>query len=123
MRPTLAQSCHLLQQTFFSRQGAAAQVDYKAPLPAGSHILCTATLESSDGRKAWVRAEVLPHPGGPPYATGKALFVIPRDRMALAATKSGGPAADAANGEPAAATPGPPETECELERLTLAREQ
>lgn len=57
------------------------QVDYKAPLPAGHHVLCRASLESTDGRKAWVRAEVLPHPGGRPYAVGRALFVIPRDRM------------------------------------------
>ena len=108
-----------------SRQGTAAQVDYKAPLPAGSHILCVAKLESSDGRKAWVRAEVLPHPGGPPYATGKALFVIPRDHVAPAAAENGGPAGKGvgANGEKAAAAPGPPETECELERLSSAREQ
>jgi len=100
-------------------------VDYKAPLPAGSHLLCVATLESSDGRKAWVRAEVLPHPGGPPYAIGKALFVIPRDRMAPASAKGAEPAGGEGNasGQRAAAGAGPPETECELERLLSVREQ
>ncbi|KAK9834981.1 hypothetical protein WJX81_001794 [Elliptochloris bilobata] len=103
------------------------EVDYKAPLPAGGHVLCHASLESTEGRKAWVRAEVLPHPGGAPYALGRALFVIPRDKVAPASAAAGdGAAADhgaaAENGNAAVAVPAgngdaAQETECGLERL------
>ncbi len=51
---------------------------YKAPVPASTSLICTASLDSLDGRKAWVSAQVLDRPGGTLYATGKALFVIPK---------------------------------------------
>jgi acyl-coenzyme A thioesterase PaaI-like protein len=54
------------------------EVDYKKPVPAGSHVICTASLESNDGRKTWVTATVSSQPGGDVYATGKALFVVPK---------------------------------------------
>ena len=113
----------------------AAQVDYRAPLPAGVHVLCAARLESTEGRKAWVRAEVLPRPGGAPYAVGRALFVIPRDKVAPACavpaengvaaagdggSAAGGGGAGAGHGVKGGAVPGVPETECELERLSLS---
>jgi hypothetical protein len=56
-------------------------VAYKAPVPAATSLVCTASLQSLDGRKAWVLAEVLDQPGGMLYATGKALFVIPKDKV------------------------------------------
>ena len=57
------------------------QVAYKAPVPASTSLICTASLDSLDGRKAWVSAQVLDKPGGTLYATGKALFVIPKVSM------------------------------------------
>lgn len=48
------------------------------PIPAGSHIVCTASLDSIEGRKTWVRATVKDKPDGVEYAAGKALFVIPK---------------------------------------------
>ena len=48
------------------------------PIPAGSHIICTASLDSIEGRKTWVRATVKDKPDGDEYAAGKALFVIPK---------------------------------------------
>ena len=48
------------------------------PIPAGSHIICTASLDSIEGRKTWVRATVKDRPDGLEYAAGKALFVIPK---------------------------------------------
>ncbi|KAL0049898.1 hypothetical protein WJX82_000211 [Trebouxia sp. C0006] len=52
--------------------------DWKKPIPAGSHIICTASLDSIEGRKSWVRATVKDRPDGVEYAAGKALFVIPK---------------------------------------------
>lgn len=48
------------------------------PIPASSHIICTASLDSIEGRKTWVRAAVRDRPDGIEYAAGKALFVIPK---------------------------------------------
>lgn len=48
------------------------------PIPASSHIICTASLDSIEGRKTWVRATVKDRPDGVEYAAGKALFVIPK---------------------------------------------
>lgn len=53
-------------------------VDYKAPVPSSSHVICTTTLESVEGRKVWVRAEMRDRPDGVLYSTARALFVIPR---------------------------------------------
>lgn len=59
-------------------------------------------------------AEVLDRPGGTLYATGKALFVIPKDKMLPASKASESEAF--ANGSAEAAIP---ETETEVERLSL----
>ncbi len=83
-------------------------------MPASTSLLCTASLQSLEGRKAWVLAEVLDRPGGTLYATGKALFVIPKDKMLPASKASEGEAF--ANGS---AEAGIPETETEVERLSL----
>lgn len=48
------------------------------PIPASSHIICTASLDSIEGRKTWVRATVKDRPDGVEYAAGKALFVVPK---------------------------------------------
>ncbi len=48
------------------------------PIPAGSHIICTASLDSIEGRKTWVTATVKDRPDGVEYAAGTALFVIPK---------------------------------------------
>lgn len=48
------------------------------PIPAGSHIICTASMDSIEGRKTWVSATVKDKPDGVVYAAGKALFVIPK---------------------------------------------
>ncbi|DBA95108.1 TPA: hypothetical protein ACH3X1_002620 [Trebouxia sp. C0004] len=53
-------------------------MDWKKPIPAGSHIICTASLDSIEGRKTWVRATVKDRPDGVEYAAGEALFVIPK---------------------------------------------
>ncbi len=50
-------------------------------MPASTSLICTASLDSLDGRKAWVSAQVLDKPGGILYAIGKALFVIPKVNM------------------------------------------
>lgn len=53
-------------------------VDYKTPVPSSSNVVCTTSLESVDGRKVWVRAELRDRPGGVLYSSARALFVIPR---------------------------------------------
>lgn len=50
-------------------------------MPASTSLVCTASLESLEGRKAWVVAEVMDRPGGVLYASGRALFVIPKDKV------------------------------------------
>lgn len=59
------------------------EVDYKRPIPSESTVICTAGLTSIEGRKAWVHATVQDRPGGEVFATGKALFVIPKQDSAL----------------------------------------
>lgn len=46
-------SCPCL--TALSWQPAAVQVDYKAPVPAGTDICCCATVEKVEGRKVRLR--------------------------------------------------------------------
>ncbi len=84
-------------------------------MPASTSLICTASLQSLEGRKAWVLAEVLDRPGGTLYATGKALFVIPKDKM-LPPSKASENAAFAEADAQAGAVP---ETETEVERLSL----
>lgn len=59
------------------------------PIPASSHIICTASLDSIEGRKTWVRAVVKDRPDGVEYAAGKALFVIPKKHPLNTATDGG----------------------------------
>ena len=58
------------------------QVDYKRPMPASADVVCTARLESVEGRKIWTCAEVADRPGGTVYATGRALYVTPKQPQA-----------------------------------------
>lgn len=48
------------------------------PLPAATLVNCTAEVESHEGRKIWVKAELTDAPGGSVFATSRALFVIPK---------------------------------------------
>ena len=66
----------------------ALEVAYKAKIPAGSTILCTAELESIQGRKMWFQATMRDGPDGKEYATARALFVSPKPhKMALDVVK------------------------------------
>lgn len=56
-------------------------VDYKKPLPAGSTVVCTTSLESVDGRKGWVTAELRDRPGGELFASARALYVVAKKPM------------------------------------------
>ena len=60
---------------------ARLEVDFKKPLPVGTVVICTAKLMSIEGRKCWVEAEMLDEPGGMVYATGKALYVTPKQQQ------------------------------------------
>jgi acyl-coenzyme A thioesterase PaaI-like protein len=57
---------------------ARLEIDFKRPLPVDMVVCCTAKLNSIEGRKIWVSAEMLDKPGGLVFATGKALYVTPR---------------------------------------------
>lgn len=54
------------------------EVSYKAKIPAGQIILCTAEVESMAGRKLWMKAVMMDGPDGKVYATARALFVAPK---------------------------------------------
>lgn len=41
-------------------------------------MLCTTEVESSEGRKLWMKATVSDGPEGQVYATARALFVAPK---------------------------------------------
>lgn len=45
------------------------------PMPVPSMVCCTASIQSLDGRKAWLSAVLCDEPGGTVYATGKALYL------------------------------------------------
>ncbi|KAK9868238.1 hypothetical protein WJX84_002908 [Apatococcus fuscideae] len=55
------------------------EVDYKAPVPASTVVICTASLDKVERRKIFVTAKVENQPGGLLYAEGEALFVVPKD--------------------------------------------
>lgn len=57
---------------------ARLEVDYKAPVPAGTDVCCIATVEKVEGRKIWTMAELRDSPGGKLFATGRALYVTAR---------------------------------------------
>lgn len=44
---------------------------------AGSTVLCTAEVESIDGRKLWMKSTLMDGSTGKVYATARALFVAP----------------------------------------------
>ncbi len=46
------------------------------PMPAGSTVLCTASLESVHRRKAWLTAELRDRPGGALFSSARALYLI-----------------------------------------------
>ena len=56
----------------------ALEVAYKHKIPAGALVLCTAELESLQGRKMWFKATMTDGPEGMVYATARALFVSPK---------------------------------------------
>jgi len=51
------------------------------PLPAGTTVVCTTSLESVAGRKAWVTAELRDRPGGELYSSARALYVVAKKPM------------------------------------------
>ncbi|GMH40479.1 hypothetical protein BSKO_08383 [Bryopsis sp. KO-2023] len=57
---------------------ARLEVDYCKKVPQNTSVLCTSRLESVEGRKLWMVAEVKDKPNGTTYATARALFVTPR---------------------------------------------
>jgi acyl-coenzyme A thioesterase PaaI-like protein len=56
----------------------ALEVAYKHKIPAGATVLCSAELESLEGRKMWFKATMTDGPEGKVYATARALFVSPK---------------------------------------------
>jgi acyl-CoA thioesterase FadM len=81
---------------------ARLEVDYKAPLPAESTVVCRAAVQSFEGRKLWLDAEVADPDSGLVYARSKSLFVIPRGDAGAAAAEAANGSAGAANGTPMA---------------------
>mmetsp|Transcript_20763 Transcript_20763/g.62538 ORF Transcript_20763/g.62538 Transcript_20763/m.62538 type:complete len:297 (+) Transcript_20763:187-1077(+) len=57
---------------------AQLDITYRSKIAAGQSILCTAEVESIEGRKVWMRAIMSDGPGGKVYATARALFVAPK---------------------------------------------
>mmetsp|Transcript_6221 Transcript_6221/g.13595 ORF Transcript_6221/g.13595 Transcript_6221/m.13595 type:complete len:288 (+) Transcript_6221:109-972(+) len=58
---------------------AQLDVSYKKPIPASSMVVCSAQVESVQGRKIWVNAELRDQHGcGTLFATARALFVTPK---------------------------------------------
>ena len=57
-------------------------------ISAGATILCTAEVETVNGRKVWMKSTVSDGPSGKVYATARALFVAPSStRLAQDAVK------------------------------------
>ncbi|KAF6264405.1 HotDog domain-containing protein [Scenedesmus sp. NREL 46B-D3] len=78
---------------------ARLEVDYKKPLPAESTVLCTARVDSCEGRKIWVAADLTDPSQETVYASSRALFVKPKAPVptlapAGAEAATNGPAAD-----------------------------
>uniref|UniRef100_A0A383VFX8 Thioesterase domain-containing protein n=1 Tax=Tetradesmus obliquus TaxID=3088 RepID=A0A383VFX8_TETOB len=78
---------------------ARLEVDYKKPLPAESTVLCTAQVDSLEGRKIWVAADLTDPLQQTVYASSRALFVKPKAPVPTLAPAGAAPAA-----VPAAAT-------------------
>jgi hypothetical protein len=73
------------------------------PLPAQSTIMCSAEVESVDGRKIWVSARVTDPTGATVFADSRALFVKPREPVPFLAPGAGVTASTASGSESAAA--------------------
>lgn len=72
---------------------ARLEVDYKQPLPVNTVVICTASIESTERRKIWARADMLDQPGGKVYAEGRALYVTAKQPEPEAAGEGGPPQA------------------------------
>lgn len=59
------------------------EVDYKSRIDAGKTVLCTTEIESTEGRKIWMKAKMSDGPDGKTYATARALFVVPKPMKML----------------------------------------
>jgi acyl-coenzyme A thioesterase PaaI-like protein len=58
---------------------ASLTVDYKAPAPASSWLLCSVTVVSEEGRKVRLAATLADGaPGGTVFATASCLFIVAR---------------------------------------------
>lgn len=62
---------------------AQLDISYISRISADRTILCTAEVESIDGRKVWMRAVMSDGPQGKVYATARALFVAPKPHRLL----------------------------------------
>lgn len=62
---------------------AQLDITYISRIPPNSTILCTADVESIDGRKVWMRGVMSDGPEGKVYATARALFVAPKPHRLL----------------------------------------
>jgi len=67
---------------------AHLEVDFKKPLPVNTVAVCTAKVISHEGRKIWTQSEMLDRPGGTVFASGKALYVTPRQEILSGEQKS-----------------------------------
>eukprot|EP00873_Tetraselmis_striata_P045137 jgi/Tetstr1/465401/TSEL_010085.t1 len=54
------------------------EVNYHKPLKANTMVVCSTALESEEGRKVWMTANVVDSKTKQVYASGRALFVTPR---------------------------------------------
>mmetsp|Transcript_34272 Transcript_34272/g.61174 ORF Transcript_34272/g.61174 Transcript_34272/m.61174 type:complete len:301 (-) Transcript_34272:148-1050(-) len=57
------------------------EVNYHKPLKASTMIVCSTELESAEGRKVWMKANVVDSKTKEVYASGRALFVTPRVKV------------------------------------------
>jgi len=60
------------------------------PLPAASTVVCTTSLETVDGRKGWVTAELRDRPGGVLFCSARALYVMPKSPVPATGGGGGG---------------------------------
>ncbi|KAF5834569.1 HotDog domain-containing protein [Dunaliella salina] len=67
---------------------ARLEVDYKQKVPTGSTVVYSAELESIEGRKMWMRAQVTDGKSTV-YAAGRALFVSPKVPTMVSRVMSG----------------------------------
>ena len=104
------------------RQAAGTKAGHDTPfvlsflqkVPVPSSVFATAQTMTTSGRKTWHSASLQASPNGPVYATGKALFIMPRQQQATAdphtsaAAQSGGPPEQPAGMQAPTVEPQPP---------------